>query len=147
MSTPIIVLTLERTDNDGNSIFVYQAFSSSDTTRHTHTLLKDVYYTIGYQYDLQPDNIHTLRGLLSHESHTTSTTTLQQRGEEIRCVMKTSGNINLNFPIRGSNVPYPEQVPQTAGNLTIMSHEVIDPFSFFISDDSDTESDGSSDSS
>ena len=144
MSTPIIVLTLERTDNDGNSIFVYQAFSSSDTARHTHTLLKDVYYTIGYQYDIQPDNINTLRGILSHESHTTSPTTLQQRGEEIRCIMKTSGDIHLSYPIRGSNVPYPEQIPQTAGSLTTMSHEVIDPYSF--NDGSDSESDSDSDS-
>ena len=147
MPSPIIVLSLEQKDNDGNSTFIYQAFSSSDTARSTHNLLRDVYYMIGYQYDIQPDNINTLRGILSHESHTTSPTTLQQRGEEITCVMKTTGDIHLNFPIRGSNVPYPEQVPQAAGSLTIMSHEVIDPYPFNISDDSDTESDGSSDSS
>jgi hypothetical protein len=145
MPAPIVVISLERTDNDGNSIFIYQAFSSSDTDRQTHKLLKDVYYTIGYQYDIQPDNIHTLRGILSHESHTTSSTTLQQRGHEIRCVMKTSGDIHLNYPIRGSNVPYPEQVPQTAGSLTTIPHEVIDPYHF--NDNSDSDSDSDSDSS
>ena len=141
MPAPIIVLSFEQTDNDGNSIFIYQAFSSSDTARSTHNLLRDVYYMIGYQYDIQPDNINTLRGILSHESHTTSPTTLQQRGEEIRCIMKTSGDIHLSYPIRGSNVPYPEQIPQTAGSLTIMSHEVIDPYSFNDGSDSDSDSD------
>jgi hypothetical protein len=139
MPAPIVVISLEQTDNDGNSIFIYQAFSSSDPERQTHKLVKDVYYTIGYQYDIQPDNIHTLRGILSHESHTTSSTTLQQRGHEIRCVMKTSGDIHLNYPIRGSNVPYPEQIPQTAGSLTTIFHEVIDPYHFNNGSDSDSD--------
>ena len=140
MSSPIIVLILERVNEDDEIDTFYQAFSSSDSERSCATLLKDVYYTIGFQA-IQPQAKHTLRGILRGESHMVSSCSLQERGEQIRCVIK-NGDINTNYPIKGVNSPYVQNIPANAGSIVSMTHEVIDPFPFYVSD-SDSDSDSS----
>ena len=142
MPSCIVVLVLEQIVN-GINRFVYQAFSSSNPERSSKNLLKDVYYTIGYQGDTQADNIYTLRGTITKGSYMNSETTLEERSQGIRCVIKSSGEVNQQYPLRGLNQPYNNSVPQGAGTVMAIPHEVIEPFSFYISDneDSDSESD------
>jgi len=142
MSRPIIVLVLERVNGDNEIETFYQAFSSSDIERSCSTLLQDVYYTIGYQ-SIQPQANHTYRGILRGESHTVSPCPMSERGDQIRCVIK-NGDINTNYPIKGMNSSYVQSIPDTAGAIVVMGHEVVDPLPFYVSDsDSDSDSDSS----
>ena len=58
MSRPLIILVLEHVNEVNEIETFYQAFSSSDSERSCATLLKDVYYTIGFQA-IQPQANHT----------------------------------------------------------------------------------------
>ena len=139
MPSYIVIIVLEQIVN-GINRFVYQAFSSSNPERSAKNLLKDVYYTIGYQSDTQADNIYTLRGTITKESYINSETTLEERSQGIRCVIKSSGEVHQQYPLKGLNQPYNHSVPQGAGTVMAISHEVIDPYSFYISDNEDSES-------
>jgi hypothetical protein len=143
MSSHIVIIVLEQIIN-GINRYVYQAFSSSNPERSAKNLLKDVFYTIGYQNDTQTDNIYTLRGTITKESFATSSTTLEERSQGIRCVMKSTGEVHPQYPIKGINQPYSSTIPQAAGTVTTMLHEVIEPFSFYVSDGEETESDSDS---
>ena len=146
MSRPLIILVLERVNEVNELEIFYQAFSSSDSERSCATLLKDVYYTIGFQA-IQPQANHTYRGILRGETHTVSTCSMEDRATGIKCVIK-NGDINTNYPIKGVSSPYtPQFIPENAGALETMTHEVIDPNPFYVSSDSESESDSDSDSS
>ena len=138
----VVVLVFEQTLPNGNSRYVYEAYSSSNPDRPIKQLLKDIYYTIGYQPDKQPDNIHTTRGILTKESHVSSNTTLEERSQGIRCVIRQNGEIHTSYHIKGANQPYSQAVPQQAGTIRLLEHRVIEPFPFYMSD---TESDEDSD--
>ena len=146
MSRPLVILILERMNDSDEIETFYEAFSSSDSERSCATLLKDVYYTIGFQA-IQPQANHTQRGILRGETHTVSTCSMEERTNGIRCVIK-NGDINTNYLIKGVNSPYAQNIPANAGTIVTMSHEVIDPFPFYVSDSDDSESsDYDSDSS
>jgi len=145
MSRPLIILVLERVNEVNEIETFYQAFSSSDSERSCSTLLKDVYYTIGFQA-IQPQANHTFRGILRGETHTVSTCSMEDRATGIKCVIK-NGDINTNYPIKGVSSLYtPQFIPETAGKLETMTHEVIEPLPSYVSSDS-SDSDSDSDSS
>ena len=146
MSRPLIILILEHVNQVNEIETFYQAFSSSDSERSCATLLKDVYYMIGFQA-IQPQANHTYRGILRGETHTVSTCSMEDRATGIKCVIK-NGDINTNYPIKGVSSPYtPQFIPENAGTLETMTHEVIDPFPFNVSDTDSSDSDSDSDSS
>ena len=138
---PYLIVCTFTNENGGNE-FDYVAFSSEDPDRSTANIKQDVFFQIGYQESF-PQDRNTLHGYLADIIETSCDIPLLDRGDAIKCAIRSDRQINQSYSFLGVNDDYSSQ-PE-GGHVRSIQHFYVQPNLNLEPVDSDSDSDSSDD--
>lgn len=138
---PYLIVCTFTNENGGNE-YEYAAFSSEDTNRSDADIKRDVFFQIGYQESF-PQDRNTLHGYLADIIETSCDIPLLDRGDAIKCAIRSDRQINQSYSFLGINDDYSSQ--SEGGHVRPIQHFYVQPNLNFSTQGADSDSDSSDD--
>lgn len=138
---PYLIVCTFTNENGGNE-FDYVAFSSEDPERSDANIKRDVFFQIGYQESF-PQDRNTLHGYLADIIETSCDIPLLDRGNAIKCAIRSDRQINQSYSFLRVNDDY-DSYPD-GSHVRSIQHFYVQPNLNFSTQEADSDSDSSDD--